>query len=216
MADNNIPQYPYMFSADQFSNRFSPFQGKAFPWPSQYSGTPTDALGRPIQSYMDAAAQNAAAAQPAQAPPVSLNTTPGSYGQPGTNPWATLQAGGATPDQMAGFMSQMQPTYGTSGVANPNYSRMMGRLMAGVGGQNAQPSASSASGGGGGIDMNQAYLNALANPGKVVTPGAKVTPSPAPSGQSGVLQQFLANWQPQTGAGGYSNAGFLNALRGQV
>lgn len=67
-------------------------------------------------------------------------------------------------------------------------------------------------------DMNQAYLTALSNPGKVVTGGATVPQAPQPTGQSGVLQQFLANWQnkgsPTTGAGNYNNAGFFNALRG--
>ena len=69
-------------------------------------------------------------------------------------------------------------------------------------------------------DMNQAYLDALANPGKVTTPGATVAQSAPPSNQSGVLQQFLANWKnqgsPTQGAGNYNNSGFFNALKGMV
>lgn len=69
-------------------------------------------------------------------------------------------------------------------------------------------------------DMNQAYLDALANPGKVTTPGATVAQSAPPSNQSGVLNQFLANWnkggQQTQGAGNYNNRGFFDALQGQV
>ena len=69
-------------------------------------------------------------------------------------------------------------------------------------------------------DMNQAYLDALSNPGHVTTPGATVPQSAPPSNQSGVLQQFLANWNKgggQTkGAGNYDNSGFFKALQGQV
>lgn len=68
------------------------------------------------------------------------------------------------------------------------------------------------------VDMSQAYLNALANPGKVKTPGATVPQANLPSNSSGVLQQFLNNWQGgggnTQGAGNYNNAGFFNALKG--
>jgi hypothetical protein len=65
--------------------------------------------------------------------------------------------------------------------------------------------------------MNAAYLQALANPGKVTTPGATVAQSAPPSGQSGVLQQFLQNWKPGNNpAGNYNPSLFPNALRGQV
>ena len=69
-------------------------------------------------------------------------------------------------------------------------------------------------------DMGQAYLTALSNPGKVTTPGATVPQAAPPSANSGVLNQFLANWQGgggQTqGAGNYNNSGFFNALKGMV
>ena len=66
-------------------------------------------------------------------------------------------------------------------------------------------------------DMNRAYLTALANPGHVTTPGATVAQAAPPSNQSGVLQQFLANWGGNSkGAGNYDNSGFINSLRGMV
>jgi hypothetical protein len=68
-----------------------------------------------------------------------------------------------------------------------------------------------------GPNMRQAYLNALANPGNPAMPGAAapgagqtLTGSAAPN----VLAQFLASQQGKTGAGGYSNQGFFNTLRG--
>jgi hypothetical protein len=64
--------------------------------------------------------------------------------------------------------------------------------------------------------MRQAYLQALANPGKVTTPGAAMQPGSAQTGapQPSVLAAFLAA-HPQggsTGAGGYNNATFFNTL----
>ena len=68
--------------------------------------------------------------------------------------------------------------------------------------------------------MGQAYLQALQNPGHVSTPGANVPQAAPPSNQSGVLQQFLSNWQNgggnTQGAGNYNNAGMFNALKGMV
>ena len=49
------PQDPNaLFSSDQWLNQFSNFSNAALPWPSSYAGTPTDAMGRPIQSFVDA------------------------------------------------------------------------------------------------------------------------------------------------------------------
>jgi hypothetical protein len=61
------------------------------------------------------------------------------------------------------------------------------------------------------------YLNLLANPGKVTTPGAQILPGTSMTGpiQSNVLQNFLANNpQGKTGAGGYTNAPFFSTLQG--
>ena len=101
MADNNqIPAYPLMFDPSQFANKYSPFAGKALPWPSQYQGTPTDALGlRLIQSYTDTQAQHDAWAQanfPAPAAPqgTTLNSQPGRASnvmqQAGYGDWSAL------------------------------------------------------------------------------------------------------------------------------
>ena len=223
MADNNqIPAYPFMFDQSQWSNKYSPFAGKAIPFPAQYRGTPTDALGRPIQSYTDAQAQHDAWAQanpaPAMAPAVTLNSPSSGARFPTGSPLDQMQKSGASPAQMQGAFSQLSPTIG--GQTNPNYApslmAMMGGGVGGAGGaQQAQPAPQTNP-----IDMNQAYLDALARPGKVTTPGATVPQSAPPSNQSGVLNQFLANWnkggQQTAGAGNYNNRGFFDALQGQV
>lgn len=66
------------------------------------------------------------------------------------------------------------------------------------------------------IDMRQAYLTALSNPGKVTTPGAQVQPGTTPTGapQPSVLQAFLSQ-HPSGGTqipGGYGNQSFFNTL----
>ena len=44
------PQNPNaLFSPDQWLNQFSNYNNAALPWPSSYSGMPTDAMGNPIQ-----------------------------------------------------------------------------------------------------------------------------------------------------------------------
>ena len=64
------------------------------------------------------------------------------------------------------------------------------------------------------VDMRQAYLDALSNPGKVTTPGATV-PQSQPLGSPSVMSAFL---QAHPGGGGgpaagnYSNAGFFSTL----
>ena len=57
-----------LFSPDQWLNQFSNFNNAALPWPSSYAGAPTDAMGRPIQSFVDAtnAAQQQYQQQPQQ------------------------------------------------------------------------------------------------------------------------------------------------------
>jgi len=79
--------------------------------------------------------------------------------------------------------------------------------------QQQQPAAASRSL----VDMRQAYLDALANPGPVQMPSAAgPKPGQAPTGtpQPNVMQGFLANNQGATGAGGYSTVGTINTLRG--
>jgi hypothetical protein len=210
MADNkDIPQYPFMFSPDQWLNKFSPFQGKPIPFPAQYQGVPTDALGNPIQSYLDAQSQAAAAAAappPAQASPVTLNTNPMEMrnaaltGQPG----AAMAYG-------ANFAPQGSPP-GIQQMYGQNFAAFTPTRNWSANAPAAAPPARPA-----GPDMNAAYLAALSNPGKVTTGGATVPQSAPPSNQSGVLQQFLQNWKPgASAAGNYDPGLFVNALRGQV
>jgi hypothetical protein len=57
------------------------------------------------------------------------------------------------------------------------------------------------------------YLQLLSNPGKVTTPGGDPSAAPAVQPGSGVLQQFLQNWQPaQSGPGSQFQQIFANAL----
>ena len=227
MADNNqIPAYPFMFDQSQWSNKYSPFAGKAIPFPAQYRGTPTDALGRPIQSYLDTQAQHDAW-RPTPAAPVTLNSNPNSNPNPN---WAIQNAmlnsmgqkasqvttpGGASNDpQTASNVIAMRGMLGPD--PNSNNTGQTGSIIPGhpIGAQQAQPAAAPQTNP---YDMNQAYLDALANPGKVTTPGATVPQSAPPSNQSGVLQQFLQNWKPGINpAGNYNPNLFPDALRGMV
>jgi hypothetical protein len=206
MADNkDIPAYPLMFDPSQWSNKYSPFPGQPIPW-GQYSGGatgPTDAMGRPIQSYQTA--QAAAAAAPQQAPPVTLNSTPALLSpQLAAQGFGNRSVGG-------GMVQDYGPNQAFGGQSIPFGPAHPAAQQPAAAPQPAAPA---------GPDMNAAYLAALQNPGHVTTPGATVPQSPTPSNQSGVLQQFLQNWnqggQQTTGAGNYNNAGFFNALKGQV
>ena len=236
MADNNdIKPYPFNFDPSQWSNKYSPYAGKAIPFPSQYRGTPTDAHGNPIQSYVDTQkAHDAwAAANPAPAPvaaPTTINSIPQFL------PVGLEQGGGnahnydQTAGQLTGGGYQVNPAYAIqqmqqqgSQVAPPGsspgtqalYGRNFGAFY---GGQQPQPQqAPPAAAPSNPYDMNQAYLDALSSPGHVATPGATVAQAAPPSANSGVLQQFLANWGGNSkGAGNYDNSGFINSLRGMV
>lgn len=212
MADDTANKaYPFQFDPSQFVNKYSSFAGQSLnPYMGQYYGGPTgptDAHGNPIGSYQTAQAAHDAwnAANPAPAAPMAPSTTLNSTPQPGVIPFqhATM------PDGMP---------YGQTNLGRG----VTGTSWQGPGGGQApqQPAAPAAAPQTNPIDMGQAYLNALSNPGHVSTPGATVPQAPSPSNQSGVLQQFLNNWQQgggnTQGAGNYNNAGFFNALKGQV
>lgn len=223
MAD--IPQYPLMFDSSQWLNKYSPYSGQAIPFPASYRGAPTDAHGNQIQSYLDTQAKHdawsAANPAPTQAAPVTLNTSPisGNPNPVGTplNPtgdWSVL-----APDLGMGAQTQANYAYdlGLPGSAYNGYTKAPWAASTGASTGATQPATAAATNP---YDMNQAYKDALANPGHVTTPGATVPQSAPPSNQSGVLQQFLANWNKgggQTkGAGNYDNSGFFKALQGQV
>jgi hypothetical protein len=77
----------------------------------------------------------------------------------------------------------------------------------------AAPAPSSANSTGNPALTYTQYLQLLSNPGKVVTPGGDPNAAPAVQPGSGVLQQFLQNWQPaQSGPGSQFQQIFANAL----
>ena len=206
MADNsaNIYPYPLQFDPSQWSNKYSPYAGVALPFMGAMgqnaSNAPTDALGNPIPSYGRAAAANAA--QPA-APAVSLNSTPQSSGDLSAYQQGSpyVSSGGVLPS--GENYGSATPTYIPSRYSPPPP-------------QQATPAPAPAPSPA--VNMNQAYLAALQNPGKVTTPGANVPQAQFPSQGSGVLQSFLQNWQQggskTQGAGNYNNAPFYAALQG--
>jgi hypothetical protein len=210
MASSDIKPYPLMFDPSQWANPYTQWNKQALPFMGQYAGTPTDARGNPIQSYVDAqAAHNAwQPPQPAQAPPVTLNSTPQQGG---------LSFAQFAPPSPGGPSTQAQYAYnlglgglGPASAINPGSAQGQAIMAAR---QPAAPAAPPTNP----VDMNAAYLQALSNPGRISTPGATVAQSPAPSAQSGVLQQFLANWKPGANpAGNYNPNLFPDALRGTV
>ena len=213
-TDPDIKAYPFQFDPSQFADPYSQWNKQALSFMGLYSGSPTDARGNPIQSYQDAlAAQKAAQAAATAAPPAqgtTLNSNPSS-GQ-SSIPQYIQTPGGSISGGQASVNAGMQGGQWVPGqmVPNPAYTAA----------QQQKPAAPAAPAAPAGPDMNAAYLAALANPGKVTTPGATVAQSAPPSAQSGVLQQFLQNWQnqgsPTQGAGNYNNKGFFDALQGMV
>ena len=208
-----------------------------------YRGTPTDAAGNPIASFGQAqAAHDAwAAANPAPAQGTAQGTTLNSTPQQG-NPydpssaqgqaWTAMMAQSAAQQNMAtaaasaasgGNTPGAYYAPGNSAAGSNQYAQQpmtpfgQGQQQ-GVGGSQA-PTAPAAPQNP--IDMRQAYLDALSNPGKVNTPGAQMLPGTSPTGpqsQPSVLAQFLAQHPGggTTGGGGYSNQPFfatLNALK---
>jgi hypothetical protein len=192
MADDtsNKP-YPFQFDPSQWSNPYSQFYGKALPFPPTYAGTPTDALGQPI-----AVPQG-----------MTLNNTP------------------AQPQAPAPAAPQQQPVrLATTSEGMPPGETSLGRGVIGgsyqpnafMGPQQQQPQQAPMAAAPAGNNW-QTTLAMLANPGHVTTPGATV-PQAAPGGgqpSPGVLQNFLANWQPaQSGPGSGFTQNFNQILRG--
>jgi hypothetical protein len=192
-----------------------------------FRGPATDARGNVIQSYADAQTAHDAwnQAHPAPAQGTTLTTPSQTFGlQPSDlagpsalNPSGNLAVGMA---DWGGMMSpQARDLYRNSqfqnpggGYTNPGLVTTAAGLGAGAGpgaaGKVAAPAAQTNP-----VDMRQAYLDALANPGHVTTPGATVQPS-APLGTPSVMESFLANNKGSStpGAGGYSNEGFFSTL----
>jgi hypothetical protein len=179
-------------------NQYSQFQGR-IPFPG-YVGTPTDALGRPIQ----------------QTPGTTLNSTPAALPAAAAAPPATgapdySTSNPAYANYLKGHPAGSQMTAGgqiPSGGSSAAPTNVPATMMPGIYGQS--PAAAPQSPGAAPGSLNNA-LAALSNPGPVTTPGATV-PESSVGSQPSVLQQFLANKQGGTGAGNYSNAGFFDTL----
>lgn len=199
---------PYAnFDPSQWTNPYSQFYGKALPWPSSYAGTPNNALGQPIQ-------------QP-QPPGMTLNQTPQQPQAPaaaapsnqfgiGNAEWAAMsprQQSAMAPQGVVGYSNQVDQGNGSAGQYQPIYGPMQAPQ------QQAAPQAAAPAA----PNNWQSTLSMLANPGQVNTPGATVPQAPQGSAQPspGVLQNFLANWQPaQSGPGSGFTQNFNTILRG--
>lgn len=174
-----------------------------------YRGTPTDAMGRPIQSFLDTQKAHDAwnAANPAPAQGTTLNSL-GVGGGGGASDWSALAPKMSDdPQAQANFAYDL----GLGGKIDPT-THMVGM---GGGGSGDDGSGTAAAPPQNPVDMRQAYLDALSNPGHVTTPGATV-PQAAPLGSPSVMNAFLAA-HPGGGTaapagGGYGNKGFFDTL----
>jgi hypothetical protein len=209
MADQ-FQSNPYAsFDPSQYLNPYSRYNKQALPWPTQYVGLPTDALGRQIGSTPGVTLnQNpVAAAQPAQTqqPDMMAMRNAALTGQPG----AALAYGANFAPQ--GSPPGIQQMYGQNFAAFTPQRNWQGNAAPAQQAPAQQPQALSA----------DDYLSRLANPGKVVTPGAQTAgTSGGGSGANtqpgpGVLQAFLQDWKPaQAGPGSGFQQNFYNTLRG--
>jgi hypothetical protein len=220
-------QSPYaLFDPTQWSNQFSNYNNQALPWPSQYVGTPSNAMGQPIQPPMGttlnsqpAAAAPAAAAQSSSSPFANVQIPRGQntalaqpFGGLDKSQWDALtpQQRGPAQAAMQNYQAGLSMAPSDPFVASHNnpsgfnpQSAGAGAMMAnGINGWNqmlSQPQAAAppAAAPQGQNTMGlNSALSMLANPGHVDTPGATVPQSSAYQPQNSVLQQFLQNWQP--------------------
>ena len=220
MADQTNPFVTMGMAGMMMPNPYTQYKG-ALPMPG-YMGTPTDAQGNPIQSYLDAQAAHDAW-RPTQAAPAqgtTLNSNPNwmvqnamldSMGRKASQ--VTTPGGASNDPQTASDVIGMRGMLGPN--PNGDNTGQTGSIIPGA--ASAAPAAASQTNP---FDMRQAYLTALSNPGHVTTPGATV-PIKQPLGTPSVLQSFLAN-NPGGGAttpGGYTNKPFfatLNNLQGSA
>jgi hypothetical protein len=205
-----------------------------------YYGTPTNAQGQNIPSFMAALAASQAP-QGSPTPGTTLNSSPSGpqdymmnpqTGMMGPNP-AAFQGG---IDPSTGLTIQ-QANQATNRYYNPQAGSMVGGQSQGWGGSggsnvggtmmmpspasmaapwaNQQQAPAAAPPTSSGVNMRQAYLDALSNPGPVPTYGAAMQPGAAATGspQPNVVANFLANNAAKTGAGGYTNKPFFSTLQ---
>ena len=226
MADDQQNPFTMMGMLQMMQpNPYTQYKGR-LPIPG-YMGTPTDAMGKPIQSFLDAQSQHDAWDKANPAPQgTTLNSSPGAGLEAQGSQARAMQDAGygnwATLDPMMAQSTRPNPTAGAGSVGattgwNPNNSASIyptsagGAAGAGMPGGSttaAQPPQSNP------VDMRQAYLTALSNPGKVTTPGAAV-PQAQPLGTPSVLNSFLAAHPGGGGgpaAGNYTNKPFFDTL----
>jgi hypothetical protein len=241
---------PYAdFDPSQWSNPYSNFQSQAIPFPASYSGWPTNALGQPIQAPPGMTLNSSAAspAAPAAAAPAAsqndyvanpqsgmMMPNPGAFqgnfagGVDPTTGLTRMQANAAVnryynPTQMSMVGGQQSGIYGMGGGQTVG-GTMMGPSPASMaapwaGQQAAAPAAAAPAANPSGLTSQQ-YLQMMANPGRVTTPGATAPqaqtpyqPSSGSAASPGVLQQFLANWNlKQSGPGSGFTQQFAQAL----
>jgi hypothetical protein len=206
--DDQFSPNPYAnFDPSQWLNPYSLYNKQALPWPTQYVGAPTNALGQPIQPQGVTLNQNPVAS--AAAPATAAATPPTGWIQ-SRNPYMNNPSAQATrvlatgDPRTPGWNSEMANNLLTSGYQAPTATTA----------QTAAPTAGSS---------GQDYLSLLANPGKVVTPGAQTAGTMGGSVGSGastqpgpgVLQAFLQDWKPaQAGPGSGFQQNFYNTLKG--
>lgn len=187
-------------------NPYSNFQSGALP-PTAYPGRATNALGQQIWQAPPPPAAPAPAPAAAAAAPQYASPAPGTTLKQQYLPWneadltAALLGGGGmggTPTATDPATQNLVQFYQNTGLRNYSPGTTL----------NQTPQAAPQ-------PTNAGYLQALANPGRVTTPG--VTPPGGPQYQpsSGVLPAMLNQWQQRgSGVPGVSlNQNFLGALR---
>ena len=193
-----------------------------------YRGAPTDAAGNPIASFTQAQAQHDAwnAANPTPAAPrrvagTTLNSTPQpQHGVGALQPGQWDGSDGlATGTPTSGVRMASQPNgmpQGWNQNSNNGGIFTTPSTQQGMAPQQQGPAASAAPQNP--IDMRQAYLDALSNPGKVTTPGAQMLPG---TSHDRTTIAALRCWRSfcsstpgggTTGGGGYSNQPFFSTL----
>ena len=232
MADlSNVQFQPQnadaLFSPDQWTNAYSQFSGKALPWPSSYTGYPTDAMGNYITPQADSGIPDYAQWKAGQAAQPAAPTTPGTTIN--SNPLlADLQAqvNQSTINSANATQTNNTGTFGNvnTGIANypgavdaiqglSNYRTQANQDYAanpnfGLGMPQAQPSQQAAPAAASNSLTYPQVLALLANPGRVQTPGATVPAGPSAQPGAGVNNAFLQQAQGKPGM----NQNFLSTL----
>ena len=206
MADDQTNPYTQLgMMGMMMPNPYTQYKGQ-LPMPG-YMGTPTDAEGSPIASYGQAQQAHEAWEPPAQGTTMNSTPTAASW-DPRTGPQGAANLADKPVMTSAGGVI---PTGQNTGLDHPQYVPASYAYPQGPAPQQQQAAPAPTNP----IDMRQAYLTALSNPGNPKMPGANV-PEAQPLGTPSVLNSFLAA-HPGGGTaapagGGYSNKGFFDTL----